>query len=202
MPKVFRNDGPNDNELPTYEDVVREDQQRVQGSQSAPVVTSSRPSSSRPHHISSRPPAPPPAPLPPKHSSPASSSTRIPWRYPTGFYCAKCGNTGYKIKNGRSCKSCWRRFAPSNKSNAIPTLTYSNNYQSAFNPFFPSPLSSKPIFQSTPAFGQQQAPLVVSPGDPRLGGVPCGECRGTGRVTFLLDEDICPLCRGIGRIVT
>lgn len=202
MPKVFRNDGPEDNELPTYEEVLREDQQRVQGSQSAPVVTSSRPSSSRPHHISSRPPASPPAPLPPKNSTPVSSGATLPWRYPTGFYCTKCGNTGYKIKNGRSCKSCWRRFAPSNKANAIPTLTYSNNYQSAFNPFFPSTISSRPVFQSAPAFGQQQTPLVVSPGDPRLGGVLCGECRGTGRVTFLLDEDICPLCRGIGRIVS
>lgn len=44
-------------------------------------------------------------------------------------------------------------------------------------------------------------PLVVKPGDPRLGGILCGECRGSGRVSFFLDEDLCPLCRGLGRII-
>ena len=59
-----------------------------------------------------------------------------------------------------------------------------------------SPMTTPPPQQ------QQQRPLVVKPGDPRLGGVLCGECRGTGRVSFLLDEDLCPLCNGLGRIIT
>jgi hypothetical protein len=54
--------------------------------------------------------------------------------------------------------------------------------------------------------------MVVSAGDPRLGGVLCGNCKGTGRVLAMLffDEN-CPVydpsidfaddsCKGVGRI--
>ncbi|KAG7193178.1 uncharacterized protein KQ657_000935 [Scheffersomyces spartinae] len=44
-------------------------------------------------------------------------------------------------------------------------------------------------------------PIKVRPGDPRLGGVLCGRCRGSGIVHFLLDEEMCPVCSGLGRIV-
>jgi hypothetical protein len=36
--------------------------------------------------------------------------------------------------------------------------------------------------------------LVVSAGDPRLGGVLCGNCKGTGRVlTLLIFDENCPV---------
>ncbi|QLQ77809.1 hypothetical protein HG537_0A00560 [Torulaspora globosa] len=180
-------------ELPSYEDVLKEDAQRMQGSQSAPPPRPPRPSYSGAN------PAPRPRPRP-ESSAPVSAS--LPWRYPPGFYCHKCNNTGYKLKNGRSCKSCWRRFAPPNTAGATPSLMYgSNMWTNPLGSFAPA----RPMYVGGPAPVGPPAPggrpLIVQPGDPRLGGVVCGECRGTGRISFLLDEDICPLCRGIGRII-
>ena len=46
-------------------------------------------------------------------------------------------------------------------------------------------------------------PLVLQPGDPRLGGQLCWDCFGSGR-TFgflLLSERPCTVCRGTGRIL-
>jgi hypothetical protein len=56
--------------------------------------------------------------------------------------------------------------------------------------------------------------IVVHAGDPRLGGVLCGNCKGTGRIlTLLLFDENCPVydpylsrkltdfrCLGVGRI--
>jgi hypothetical protein len=55
--------------------------------------------------------------------------------------------------------------------------------------------------------------MIVLAGDPRLGGVLCGNCKGSGRVVALLFfDDNCPMyvsplytanlcsCRGVGRI--
>ena len=53
--------------------------------------------------------------------------------------------------------------------------------------------------------------IVVPAGDPRIGGVLCGNCKGRGRVSFLFIDENCPVyisflviadysCRGIGRI--
>ncbi|CCF57838.1 hypothetical protein KAFR_0D01910 [Kazachstania africana CBS 2517] len=141
------------------------------------------PSSSQSHHhrhsskpTSSRPPAP-----------------NLPWVYPRGFHCLKCNNTGYKLKNGKSCKSCWRQFAPTNNLNPI------QNYNSPFQ-YYQSPIFT-PVNTSVPYGNNNGRPLVVRPGDPRLGGIVCGNCRGSGRIRFLLDENICPLCNGIGRIL-
>jgi hypothetical protein len=35
--------------------------------------------------------------------------------------------------------------------------------------------------------------LVVQAGDPRLGGILCGNCKGTGRVSVLIFDDHCPV---------
>ena len=54
--------------------------------------------------------------------------------------------------------------------------------------------------------------IVLKAGDPRLGGVLCGNCKGTGRVITLIFDSICPVyvsltnmltssCRGVGRII-
>ncbi|CAR27825.1 hypothetical protein ZYGR_0N03120 [Zygosaccharomyces rouxii] len=219
----------NDTDLPTYDDVIREDQQRLNtGAQPPPPPArpprrsdhnSPRPGGSSSSLSSSRPP-------PRINSTTGGSTTRptkpIPWNYPRGFHCPKCGNTGYKLKNGKSCRSCWRRFAPVNdihsqNTQVLQTPGYSswgssNWYSNPSN--FASPWSMAPPRPPTmttstfaPPPGGSMAPmgnappLVVKPGDPRLGGVLCGECRGSGRVSFLFDEDLCPLCRGLGRII-
>lgn len=49
--------------------------------------------------------------------------------------------------------------------------------------------------------GPPGAPMQVQPGDPRIGGILCGRCRGSGRVMVFLDEELCPVCLGLGRII-
>ncbi|CAI4063042.1 Hua1p SKDI_07G5160 [Saccharomyces kudriavzevii IFO 1802] len=185
---------PRDDELPSYEEVIKEEE-RLQAQPPRPP----RPATSAAPRPQQRPSTVPSSSTSHTHTqshSYTSSSSHVrpppkpqqnpslPWAYPPRFYCSKCGNTGYKIKNGRSCKSCWRRFAPQN--NAVTAPTYYSNY-------------TMPVYTSA---WQGNRPLYVQPGDPRLGGVLCGECRGSGRTRFLLDEDICPLCHGVGRIIT
>jgi len=38
-----------------------------------------------------------------------------------------------------------------------------------------------------------QGALVVPSGDPRLGGILCGNCKGTGSVSVLFFESTCPV---------
>lgn len=220
-----------DNALPSYDDVIREDQQRLNAEVQQVPPPAARPPVRPPRrseHTPSRPEgsSSPSSSRPPRINSTASTpGTRptkpIPWKYPRGFYCPKCGNTGYKLKNGKSCRSCWRRFAPVNdihsqNTQVLQTPNYSSWGSSGWysNPSnFASPFAMAPPKPPTmtttsfaPPFGGPMAPstappIIVKPGDPRLGGVLCGECRGSGRVSFFLDEDLCPLCRGLGRIV-
>jgi len=67
-------------------------------------------------------------------------------------------------------------------------------------PFGPFPHSApgSPIYAAPPPF---PTPLIVPPGDPRIGGRLCWRCDGKGRVSFLLfDSQICDVCRGAGRV--
>ena len=41
---------------------------------------------------------------------------------------------------------------------------------------------------------------VVRPGDPRIGGTMCYKCLGSGVVQFLIFEDVCVVCGGVGRV--
>src|SRR6266498_1986684 len=76
-------------------------------------------------------------------------------RYPPGYFCLKCDNTGYK-RSGRTCKKCWRTFA---------SHTYS------------SPGINNNITQiSYPQ--QNNNVLYVRPGDPSIGGWLCSNCHG------------------------
>lgn len=241
------NDDTNNNDgLPSYEDVLREEQEQAQGRITS-YGSSHNGDSNNYLNVPpppNRPPQKPPRPYSSSNTSSAASSTShlrpqqrppnsvkppnnnnngrppLPWVYPKNFYCPKCNNTGYKLKNGKSCRSCWRTFCPKNPINynmgptsssfyvspaigmppqASPYIPPSNNYGYGYGYGYP-PMPMSPI--PPPPQQQQQRPLVVKPGDPRLGGVLCGECRGTGRVSFLLDEDLCPLCNGLGRIIT
>lgn len=177
---------------PSYEDVLKEDYQQ-------PPKPPQRP----PQQQYERPPAPPQRPpsMPPRPSVGISGGSsgkptrpKLPWTYPKGYYCTKCGNTGYKIKNGHSCKKCWRKFAPLNSPNNGVQIVY-GNVHSGYNP------AGYPVYMPPQQFQQPGMPLILKPGDPRIGGVLCGECRGTGRIRFILDEKICPLCSGVGRIM-
>ncbi|CAI5759726.1 unnamed protein product [Candida verbasci] len=117
------------------------------------------------------------------------NSNNLSFRYPKGFYCDKCHNSGFKTKNGLSCKDCWDSFSPRNSYNSI-------NHN-----FSPSYFGSTTFIPAGGQFNGSGPPLRVPPGDPRLGGVLCGKCRGQGMVRFLLDMELCPVCSGLGRVV-
>jgi hypothetical protein len=48
--------------------------------------------------------------------------------------------------------------------------------------------------------GPPPGALVVRPGDARLGGAPCWRCGGTGVVRFVVFEERCGSCGGVGRV--
>lgn len=211
-----------DEELPpSYEDVIREDLKGSQGagsggsvpqmpprpSSGAPPPRPARPSrpsagSSAQSSASSRPPMSPRPSAPTPGGSASTPQSRLPWVYPKGYYCSKCGNTGYKIKNGRSCKRCWRKFAPITPAQNVEVV-----YQDAHQPWLPgapyqaySPYGTPLAPPMAAPIRPGAAPMMLRPGDPRIGGVVCGECRGRGMIRFFLDDKICPLCHGVGRI--
>lgn len=110
----------------------------------------------------------------------------LPFRYPKRFICDKCRNTGTKLKNGLTCQDCYARFAPRNNYTVQPSFGFLEIV--------------RPMTNYMPG-GMAGAPLRVPPGDPRLGGLLCGNCRGSGQINFLLDRDLCPVCGGLGRIL-
>lgn len=132
----------------------------------------------------------------PNASSPVR---RIPWVYPAGYRCSKCNNTGYK-KNGKSCKSCWGKFGvQNNRVQVIPGAPMGPGYTYGSNPgFMPGAGSmfggSNPTFTISAGppqnFNSNLPPKIVKPGDPSLGGVLCGRCRGSGLTHFFLDQEI------------
>ncbi|CUM54451.1 uncharacterized protein AC631_04385 [Debaryomyces fabryi] len=123
---------------------------------------------------------------------------QLPFKFPKRYMCEKCNNSGYKIKNGRSCKDCWERFSPRNGYQPVSSLL-------SFNPLFTTlTVSMSPMlpYRPAPGPGPSLPPMRVNPGDPRIGGTLCGRCRGSGLITFFLDDELCPVCNGIGRILS
>lgn len=117
---------------------------------------------------------------------------QLPFRYPKNFICEKCYNHGIKFKNGKTCKDCYERFAKRNN--------YTINPPGLSGPYYSQPVVAP--MQMPGAFGPPPLmPLRVPPGDPRLGGTLCGNCRGTGQTWFLLDSDLCNVCGGLGRLL-
>lgn len=112
----------------------------------------------------------------------------LPFRYPKRFICEKCHNTGTKRKNALTCQDCYARFAPRN--NYSVQLSYGFGYLDVVRPV-----------TNFGRGGPSGPPLQVAPGDPRLGGLLCGNCRGSGQISFLLDTDLCPVCGGLGRLL-
>ncbi|QEU58646.1 hypothetical protein KDRO_A06670 [Kluyveromyces lactis] len=184
-----------DEHLPSYDEVLRQDTAAAsQQQQQLPPNPPPRPT---------QPPAKPPRPsnaIPAYHrptstfSSSTSTSTgnkKLPWTYPPGYYCKKCGNTGTKIKTQQKCKKCWSKFykpppaqPPRPSAGPRPAFVYSN------------------VTMPPQNFVMNSAPIVVRPGDSRIGGMMCNNCNGTGRVRFFLDKEPCPVCYGLGRILT
>ncbi|CEP64040.1 Hua1p LALA0_S10e00848g [Lachancea lanzarotensis] len=181
----------NDEQLPSYEEAISSS-----SSSEFPPATPQRPAFA-PQFPSTAPQRPTSAPLrpPPTPSRPVSSSA-LPWTYPRGFYCSKCGNTGYKVKSGHPCRRCWGRFAHSAPNSNVQVQYYSA-YPSSYHSYRPY----GPVLQHfAPPPLMSGSPLVLQPGDPRIGGMMCGQCRGKGRVRFLLDKEICSVCHGTGRV--
>lgn len=123
----------------------------------------------------------------------------LPFQYPTRYLCDKCNNTGVKLKNGLACQDCYQLFAPRN----VTSTTYSSFPDFSLSSFM-APFSSSNFSVGGP-FAQGGSgsvqPIRVMPGDPRIGGVLCGRCRGSGMINYFLDSDLCNVCGGTGRIL-
>lgn len=158
-----------------------------------------------------------------------TNSDELPWKYPPGHFCRKCKNTGFKPKNGRLCSDCWKKFLTRRIAyNPNPELPFkfppgficdkchNSGYRkgktckhcwSDFGPRNSSSSVTRPP-PSVAAMGMLSSSgfinggLRVLPGDPRIGGILCGRCRGSGVTHFFLDTDPCDMCQGLGRIIT
>lgn len=116
----------------------------------------------------------------------------LPFRYPQGFICDRCNNTGYKRRSGRTCQDCWERFSARNNYQPAPPIM-TNPLDMLFGSTYTTSIFTGPM-------GTSQS-FRVLPGDPRIGGILCGRCRGSGLVHVFLDEDLCPVCLGLGRVI-
>jgi hypothetical protein len=113
-----------------------------------------------------------------------------PFQYPRGYWCPKCHNTSVKLKNGLPCQDCYARFArQSNNVVSVPPAPMLGPMRS----FVPG------IWGPTSLYAGPGR--VVRPGDPAIGGILCGHCRGRGMINDLFFEDTCPTCRGLGRLL-
>lgn len=169
--------------------------------------TSSSISSSGHSYTQGKPPRRPMSPQPQQSSSqlpkpsPINPNPYLPWRYPSSYRCSKCENTGYKKKNGHPCKNCWGRFRPQ----TVPPSTRAELERLVKHRPAPKPINSNvvklpPGATVVPTYPMAQGPVVVKPGDPRIGGILCPKCNGRGMVHFFLDLERCSKCNGLGRI--
>ncbi|GME77702.1 unnamed protein product [Ambrosiozyma monospora] len=249
---------------PSYDEVIQEEGLNTPNNSSAPSLPSRRTdvenSGNVPHHPD----------FLNEHNKPArdpkdlyTSNLALPWRYPKGYFCKKCKNTGYKTKSGgekKYCKDCWRKFKPyvtvippypgngrlveskpvrysSPVTVSPPVKVYQPIVPPPLNPnvvalppgtsvyhYYPpvpmvpapppmpynatggsrsseksgSPMSYQPAPPPPPP--PPPIPLVVQPGDPRIGGMLCPRCQGRGQVHFFLDLEKCTVCNGLGRV--
>lgn len=133
--------------------------------------------------------------------TPINPNPYLPWKYPSSYRCSKCDNTGYKKKNGHPCKTCWGRFRPQ----TVPPATSAElerlvKHKPKPKPINPNVVKLPPGTTVMPRYPTTQAPVVVQPGDPRIGGVLCPRCNGRGMVHFFLDLERCTQCNGLGRV--
>lgn len=173
---------------------------------------------------------PPPTPSRPLASNSASTANRVssgsssfnplynnnpdlPFEFPKKFLCSKCKNTGYKIKNGKMCTSCWQKFYISSHA-YNPNLKLKFKYPKGYlcekceNTGFKKKNGAKCTDCSdrfmrrivAPPPVPSNRPIRVLPGDPRLGGQLCYNCHGSGLVMVgFFSEAYCHICSGSGR---
>lgn len=150
----------------------------------------------------------------------------LPFRYPKNYYCKKCKNTGYKLKNGHQCKDCWSKFykKPTPQQMPRPQADPPRPLHQT-RPFAPNVVQLPPGNVSYGYNYVQQPPMnmygmpgpgpgmmmpmipnapqvVVRPGDMRIGGYLCPRCNGKGLTHFFLDQETCRVCHGLGRVQT
>ncbi|KIM75626.1 hypothetical protein PILCRDRAFT_668574 [Piloderma croceum F 1598] len=89
----------------------------------------------------------------------------------------------------------------------IPSHSQSQQHaRSISNPNFPphrtqyAPSPSPSAYPTSTPHGPPPGSTVVRPGDPRIGGTMCYKCLGSGVVQFFIFEDVCVVCRGVGRV--
>ncbi len=151
-----------------------------------------------------RPPATPSRPTDSKTQDLYTNNLNLPWRYPRGYFCQKCKNTGYKRRD-KKCRRCWEKFGPMkpaassvlSSTSSLPSSS-SAYYQQGVSPMNPAVIKLPPgaIYGGS---NNPNNPTVVLPGDPRIGGRLCSRCQGRGQVHFFLDLETCPVCNGLGR---
>ncbi|OAV94030.1 hypothetical protein PTTG_06735 [Puccinia triticina 1-1 BBBD Race 1] len=116
----------------------------------------------------------------------------------TAYFCAKCCNTGYKgFDPYRPCRKCWLKYGKPWQVVRLSPITSSSPWTPQ-RPLPPTQMAVNP------------PPLVVRPGDPRIGGRLCLNCNGSGQKLEELTlfnvflggggQEVCPSCRGTGRI--
>jgi hypothetical protein len=135
----------------------------------------------------------------------------VPWVYPRGYWCKKCHNTGVKLKNGLSCQDCYSRFARQNSNVQYVPPPQVMSY--GWSPLGPLGYGGYGGYGYGGYGGYGYRPTttiitpvgppgrVVQPGDPSIGGILCGNCRGRGQLYDLLGDYPCGTCRGIGRLL-
>lgn len=124
-----------------------------------------------------------------------TSNQNLPFRYPRNYFCKKCRNSGYKTKNGKICKDCWKAFAPERYYGIVGNGGPSGG---PFNGSGPNP-NVVPLPPGSLVMPNPNT-RVVRPGDPSIGGKFCYNCKGSGLVSFFLDQDVCRQCNGVGRV--
>ncbi|ODV78732.1 uncharacterized protein CANTADRAFT_22697 [Suhomyces tanzawaensis NRRL Y-17324] len=88
------------------------------------------------------------------------SNPELSFKYSERYLCMKCYNTGYRIKNGTSCKNCWEGYGPRNDLQSVGnTMLPSLEFITTVMPLAALLDLSNPI------------PTVVKPGDPKTGGI-------------------------------
>ncbi|KAG0146425.1 hypothetical protein CROQUDRAFT_671180 [Cronartium quercuum f. sp. fusiforme G11] len=117
---------------------------------------------------------------------------------PTGsIFCSKCCNTGYKgFDPSRPCRKCWEKYGQRWSVVRLSPGSETINLQRPLPPITPLNVH----------YDQPLPPLVVRPGDSRMGGRLCWNCDGKGEITdeglfglFFTSTDRCRVCMGAGR---
>lgn len=161
------------------------------------------PQSSRPLPTSQyQSPRPSPSAVQLPKPTPINPNPYLPWKYPSSYRCSKCDNTGFRKNKNKPCKRCWQKFRPG----VIPPETQRQLENLVNHPPAPRPVNSNVLklppgqVMSYPVYPQGNGPVVVKPGDPRIGGILCPRCNGRGMVHFFLDLERCQTCNGLGRV--